>query len=62
MTFMRTSGLIGKDGVRTTSWLRMWWLTKIKGFQISNMMEHPTRYSFGKLVFQRVWILKPPSL
>lgn len=61
MKFLDTSALVGKDVVKTSSAMRKWWLTQMKGYRIENVVEHPAGYVLGRVTYTRTWFLRPPG-
>lgn len=57
-----TTQLQRRGRVKTTSRLQAWWLSKAKGFLIERRLRTPVGYSFGKLNYKTVWILKPKDV
>ena len=60
--FSETTTQLQKRGrVKTTSRLQAMWLSKTKGFIIERRLRTPVGYSFGKLNYKTVYILKPKN-
>lgn len=60
--FAETTTQLNKRGrVKTTSRLQAMWLSKMKGFIIERRLRTPVGYSFGKLSYKTVYILKPKN-
>jgi hypothetical protein len=47
-----------KQGVTTTSWLRMWWLTTILGYRVASATRMPRQATFGQIRYNSTWHLK----
>lgn len=61
MKFLSSSGLMGNGCVMTTSRLRKWWLTTVRGHSVERVVRQPDRYFLGKLHYTEKWVLRPPS-
>ncbi len=60
--FEETTTQLHKRGrIKTSSRLRAIWLCKARGFTVERRLRTPIGYSFGKLTYITVWILKPRS-
>ena len=60
--FEETTTQLNKRGrIKTSSHLRAIWLSKARGFTVERRLRTPIGYSFGKLTYMTVWILKPRS-
>ncbi len=42
----------------TNSRLRLWWLERLRGYQVTSVVEAPGRRFFGLLPAERIWWLK----
>lgn len=54
-----TTQLQRRGRVKTTSRIQALWLSKARGFMVERRLRTPVGYSFGKLNYKTVWILKP---
>ena len=54
-----TTQLQKRGRVKTTSKLQAMWLSKAKGYILERRLRTPVGYSFGKLNYKTVYILKP---
>lgn len=49
----------GIRDISTTSGLRAWWLSNVRGYQIRSITQLPRVGSFGRVRYDRRWILAP---
>lgn len=56
-----TTQLMKRGRVKTSSRLQVFWLSRAKGFKIERRLRTPVGYSFGKLNYKTVWILRPKN-
>ena len=57
---MATSLIRRMDGtVETSSRMRMWWLNTFHGYRVLEEKLTPRKGSFGRISYQRIWILRP---
>lgn len=54
-----TTQLQRRGRIKTTSRIQALWLSKARGFMVERRLRTPVGYSFGKLNYKTVWILKP---
>lgn len=58
--FEETTTQLNKRGrIKTSSHIKAFWLSRVKGFTVERRLRTPIGYSFGKLTYKTVWILKP---
>ena len=58
--FAETTTQLHKRGrIKTSSRVQAFWLSKARGFMVERRLRTPIGYSFGKLTYKTVWILKP---
>lgn len=55
-----TSQLMRRGRVKTSSRLRMAWLT-FRGWTVEKKVHTPKGYSFGRLTYKTSWVLKPKN-
>lgn len=55
--FWKSSGSM--TDISTTSGIRAWWLSKVKGYKIRSIVQMPRLGSFGRVKYYRRWILAP---
>ena len=58
MDLVESGALFEPGSVRTSSRVRMWWLTTVKDYRVVSIMNHPKKYSMGRLTYERTWVLK----
>jgi len=61
MTFIDTSAILAPGYVKSTSRIKTWWLTQIRGYKVEKVLRFPRHYRMGHLVYGQAWILRPPS-
>lgn len=54
-----TSQLMERGLVKTSSRVRAFWLSNIKGYSVEKKMQTPKGYSMGRLTYKTSWVLKP---
>jgi hypothetical protein len=54
-----TTQLHNRGWIKTSSRIRLLWLSKAKGYIVERRLRTPLGYSFGRLSYKTVWILKP---
>jgi hypothetical protein len=59
MEFINSSALLKPGYIKTSSKIYMFWMTKFRGYQIMQVIQHPKKYSLGRLVYERTWVLRP---
>ncbi len=42
----------------TRSWIRLWWLERLRGYRVTSVVEGPQRRLFGFLPAKRIWWLE----
>ena len=45
------------DGIVTSSWLKMLWLTRVQGYKITNVRHVPKKGAFGQVKYDSMWFL-----
>lgn len=48
-----------KLAIKTRSRVRAWWLSTFRGYNIESVRRVPKVASFGRIVYDSIWILKP---
>ncbi len=46
-----------RNGLVTSSWLKMWWLTRFQGYKVTNVRHVPKKGAFGRLKYDSMWFL-----
>lgn len=46
------------DEISTTSWLRMWWLTRFCGYRVRKAVHRPHASAFGRITYANTWWLE----
>ena len=60
MKFLSSSAWRSIPGaVRTSSRIRKWWLTTVRGYTIEKSALYPRKYAGGRMKYSRYWVLKP---
>ena len=59
MKFISTSKILARGAIKTSSRIRVVWLTRFRGYNIERIIRHPKHYTLGRLVYDKSWILKP---
>ena len=49
------------DGVRTDSYWAAWWLRRVRGYRLSGRRSVPRPGLFGRIKYDRWWVLVPPD-
>lgn len=44
--------------VETNSRLKMWWLNAFQGYQVTEEKLYPRKGTFGRISYERIWVLK----
>ena len=57
-----TSQLMRRGRVKTSSRVKTFWLSRIRGWIIEKRVQTPQGYSFGRLTYKTSWVLKPKDL
>lgn len=57
MALIDTSDFVKAGQLKTHSFWQMLWLTRIKGYRVSNTLHVPHRNMFGQLGTTKVWIV-----
>ncbi|MBI2433830.1 MAG: hypothetical protein HYV26_13265 [Candidatus Hydrogenedentes bacterium] len=55
--FWKTPG--GVRDICTTSGVRAWWLSTVRGYQVRSIVQMPRVGSFGRVRYYRRWISRP---
>ena len=61
MNIFSSHWLMAHGCVKTSSRLRKWWLSAMRGYEVVNALEHPNRLILGHLTYTMTWVLKPVS-
>lgn len=56
-----TSQLMRRGRIKTSSRIRVFWLSTIRGWEVEKKVQTPQGYSFGRLTYKTSWILKPKN-
>ena len=49
------------DTLWTTSALKVWWLTKFRGFRVITVRQVPSESAFGGVRYTRKWLVGQPG-
>ena len=58
MKLVDSGAMVEPGAIKTSSRWKMWWLTNVKRYSIVSVVTHPKKYSMGRLVYEKTWILK----
>lgn len=61
MEFINTSAMLKPGDIKTSSKIYMLWMTRFRGYAISQVIQHPKKYSLGRLVYEKTWVLSPSA-
>lgn len=56
-----TSQLMERGLIKTSSRMKMIWLSAVKGYEVHKRMQTPKGYSMGRLTYKTSWVLKPKA-
>lgn len=54
--------LLREGRVKTSSKLRMAWLSTFRGYKVETRTQTPMGYSLGRLQYKTSWVLKPKEV
>ena len=56
-----TSQLMERGLIKTSSRVKMIWLSAVKGYEVEKQMQTPKGYSMGRLTYRTSWVMKPKT-
>lgn len=58
MKLNSTSKLLAEGAIKTSSRVKVMWLTRFRGYNVDRVIKHPKHYTFGRLSYDTTYILK----